>query len=568
MPSAFSVEVTKFVPQQGIFSWSALLALAKSGKNVKIEIMSKTLFKRTKILATIGPSVDSAEKIEELIMAGVNGCRLNCSHGDDPERERHIGWIRAAAKKKGKAVAILQDLQGPKIRLGMLQNNHYDIKTGNELILDYAIKEHDGSNRLPVQYNLASKVKVDEPIFLYDGHVRAHVSEILSDTAIKIVAENDGYIMSRKGLNLPDTDFGGDILTEKDLHDIEFGAQHDFDFVALSFVQSAADIEKLRSLLKNYGSEARIIAKIETKKAIETEESLEAIVKAADGVMVARGDMAVEAGAEIVPVIQRRLVELCREHSKICIIATQMMMSMVDSPEPTRAEVSDVANAVLQGADAVMLSDESANGKYPIETVKAMKKVILYTQNHLELMRPKKDPASPYTSYDALCSSATVLARRLNADVIVCATATGTTGFALAAQRPTQPIITVTANHRAAGQLALSYANSVFERPYSGRRCIEIARELIECNYLTPQDGKDVITAVIVYGSQDRQGYTDTIKVRRFSVSEIKAAAAANAVALDAAADQASSATAAQLEASAAAAEQQASAQADTVSQK
>lgn len=490
-------------------------------------------FKRTKILATIGPSVDSAEKIEELIAAGVNGCRLNCSHGDDAERERHIGWIRAAAQKRGKAVAILQDLQGPKIRLGMLVDNHFDIKTGDELILDYAVQEHDGSNRLPVQYNLAPKVKVGEPIFLYDGHVRTHVTEIMSETAIKVVAENDGYVMSRKGLNLPDTDFGGDILTEKDLHDIEFGAKHDFDYVALSFVQTAADIVRLRELLQSHGSEARIIAKIETKKAVETEENLTAIVEAADGVMVARGDMAVEAGAEIVPIVQRRLVELCREHSKLCIVATQMMMSMVDSPEPTRAEVSDVSNAVAQGVDAVMLSDESANGRYPIETVMAMKKVILYTQNHLEPIQLKKNPQGQFSNYDALCASATVLAKRLSADVIICGTATGATGFTLAAQRPPHPIVTVTSNHRAAGQLALTYANSVFERPYYTDRCVKIARELIRDGYIQPNDGKDIITAVILYGSQDRQGYTDTIKVRHFSVSEIKAAAAADAAAAD-----------------------------------
>ena len=262
--------------------------------------MSK-LFKRTKILATIGPAVASAEQIEQIIMAGVNGCRLNFSHGTYDQMAQFMTWIRQAAAKKGRSVAILQDLQGPKIRLGDLKDNHFDVHEGDELVLDYSVKEHDGSATLPIQYNLAPKVKVGEPIYLFDGKIRTHVAEIVSDTAIKLIAENDGFLMSHKGLNLPDTDFGGDILTEKDLHDIEFGAQHDFDFVALSFVQSAADIEKLRSLLKNYGSEARIIAKIETKKAIETEESLEAIVKAADGEVIMdlfpisyRGDSGVE----------------------------------------------------------------------------------------------------------------------------------------------------------------------------------------------------------------------------------------------------------------------------------
>ena len=344
--------------------------------------MSK-LFKRTKILATIGPATNSAEKIEEVIMAGVNGCRLNCSHGSNEERDQQIQWIREAAAKKGRSVAILQDLQGPKIRLGFIKDNHLDLKVGDELILEAAEGfEHDGGMTVPVQYNLAEKVKVGEPLSMFDGKVKSEVIDIVSDTAIKVKVLNDGFIMSKKGLNLPDTDFGGDILTPKDLSDIEYGAKCDYDYVSLSFVQSASDIVKLKELLKSLGSTAKVVAKIETKKAIESEEHLEEIVKAADGIMVARGDMAVEAGAEVVPIIQRKLIAMCRANAKLCIVATQMLSSMVDSPEPTRAEVSDVATAVVQGADTVMLSDETANGKYPLETVKAMKKVILYTQNH------------------------------------------------------------------------------------------------------------------------------------------------------------------------------------------
>ncbi len=186
--------------------------------------MSK-LFKRTKILATIGPATNSAEKVEEVIMAGVNGCRLNCSHGSNEEREQQIKWIRAAAKKKGRSVAILQDLQGPKIRLGMLKDNHLDLKKGDELVLEAATDfEHDGGMTLPVQYNLAEKVKIGEPLSMFDGKVKATIVGIESDTAIRIEILNDGFIMSRKGLNLPDTDFGGDILTEKDMADIEYGA--------------------------------------------------------------------------------------------------------------------------------------------------------------------------------------------------------------------------------------------------------------------------------------------------------------------------------------------------------
>ena len=476
--------------------------------------MSK-LFKRTKILATIGPAVFSEEKIEELIMAGVNGCRLNFSHGDYTERDQQIEWVRKAAAKKGRSVAILQDLQGPKIRLGEIQNNHMDVRTGDELILDNSITTHDGSNIIPVQYNLAEKVKVGEPLSMFDGKVKSEVTEIVSSTAIKVKVLNDGFIMSHKGLNLPDTDFGGDIITEKDMADIEFGASRDFDYVALSFVQSAKDIEKLRQILLSHGSTARIIAKIETKKAIESDEAMEAIVKATDGIMVARGDMAVEAGAEVVPIVQRKLIAMCREHSKLCIVATQMMGSMVENPEPTRAEVSDVANAVIQGADAVMLSDETANGKYPVETVKAMKKVILYTQNHSHVSPINHDVTGDYKNYDAIAGGVVSLAEKIDADVIVCQTASGATASAIAALRPKLPIVTVTSNHRVAGQLALTYANSAFVRSYSETYGLDLAQELKENGYLQIREGKDDILAVIISGHKDIAGGTDTIHIVR-----------------------------------------------------
>ena len=475
-----------------------------------------TLFKRTKILATIGPASFTAETIENLIMAGVNGCRLNFSHGNYEERDQQIKWIREAAAKKGRSVAIIQDLQGPKIRLGILKDNHLDVKAGDILYLDASVVEHDGSNRLPVQYNLADKAKVGEPIYIFDGKIRTHVVEIENEVSVKVEVENDGFIMSRKGLNLPDTDFGGDIITDKDMADIEFGASRDFDYVALSFIQSAEDIEKLRQILLSHGSTAQIIAKIETKKAIESDEKMEEIVKATDGIMVARGDMAVEAGAEVVPIVQRKLIAMCREHSKLCIVATQMMASMVDNPEPTRAEVSDVANAVIQGADVVMLSDETANGKYPLETVKAMKKVILYTQNHSHVAPITHEVTGNFKSYDAISSAVTSMAEKIGADVIICQTATGATAAAVAAQRPKLPIITVTSNTRVAGQLALTYANSAFVRPYSPTYALDLAQDLKASGYLQPEEGKQDITAVIVSGHKDQIGGTDTIQIIRF----------------------------------------------------
>ncbi len=475
--------------------------------------MSK-LFKRTKILATIGPATNSAEKVEEVIMAGANGCRLNCSHGSNEERDQQIKWIRAAAEKKGRSVAILQDLQGPKIRLGMLRDDRLDLKKGDELTLESAEGfEHDGGMIVPIQYNLADKVEVGEPLSMFDGKVKSEVVEIVSDTAIKVEIKNDGFIMSKKGLNLPDTDFGGDILTSKDIADIEYGANCDYDYVSLSFVQSASDIEKLKQMLLSLGSTAKVIAKIETKKAISSDEHLEEIVRAADGIMVARGDMAVEAGAEVVPIIQRKLIAMCRAHAKLCIVATQMLSSMVDSPEPTRAEVSDVATAVVQGADVVMLSDETANGNYPVETVKEMKKVILYTQNHSRVAQISRLPEGEREVYDAISNATARLAEKIDADIIVCQTASGVTATTMAAQRPNVPIVSVTSNPRVANQLALIYANSAFVRPYSEEFGFDLVKELKESEYLKTKENEKDLLAVIVSGDKDKVG-TDTIRVR------------------------------------------------------
>jgi len=464
------------------------------------------IFKRTKILATVGPITSTPEMLENLILSGVNGLRLNFSHGDYDERTQQIEWIRAASAKIGKPVAILQDLQGPKIRLGMLNENTPVVK-GDEIVLDYAA-EHNGLT-FPVQYNLAEKVQVGEPIYIFDGKVRTTVIEIPSETAIKLRVENDGTLMSKKGINLPDTDFGGDILTPKDLKDLEYGLTQDIDFVALSFIQSPDDIHNLRQILVAGGSTAQIIAKIETKAAIKPE-VMEEIVKASDGIMVARGDLAVEAGAEVVPIVQRRLLALCRKHGKLSIVATQMMASMVDNPEPTRAEVSDVANAVIQGADTVMLSDETANGKYPLETVAAMKKVILYTQDNAPVA-PIHDIIAKNVQLDAISTAAVTLAEQLKVDAIIAETKSGATASNIAAHRPNLPIISVTSEVQAAQQLALSYANRTYIRPDSAEAGFDLAKELKADGLFGEDDAK----VIIVSGQQPGIiGTTDTIKVR------------------------------------------------------
>ncbi len=471
--------------------------------------MSNTIFKRTKILATVGPAVNDQEKISQIMQSGVNGFRLNFSHGSAPDRLEQIEWIRTASREQGKPVAILQDLQGPKIRLGILKDNMLNVKTGDILTLDSEIQEHDGSLNLPVQYNLAEKMKPGEPLYMFDGKVKSVVKEISSPTAIKVEILNDGFLMSRKGLNLPDTDFGGDILTPKDIEDIEWAANQEFDYVALSFVQTEDDIIDLRGRLTELGSEADIIAKIETKSAI-SEEHLEEIIKVSDGVMVARGDLAVEAGAEIVPVMQRRIIALCRKHGKLSIVATQMMGSMVENPEPSRAEVNDVANAVIQGADVVMLSDETANGKYPLETVKAMRRTIMYTQEHSEVMAVERGENRKKT--DALLSyAAAQLSKEIKARAIIAETSSGATAVNVGAFRPNIPIISVTDNPATAQKLALNYATRSYVRPSGLGSASKLAEELKADGYF----GEDPVIVVLVSGHQPGMpGKTDNIQVK------------------------------------------------------
>ena len=462
-------------------------------------------FKRTKIMATVGPATHSYEAIYGLIESGANGLRLNFSHGTDEARDEQIAWIRKASNELKKPVAIFQDLQGPKIRLGEIKDNHYDVKKGDVLQLTFGA-DHDGTT-IPIQYDIATKVRPGERVYIFDGKVKTVATKV-EDKIVHVRVENDGFFMSRKGINLPDTDFGGDVLTEKDYRDIDFGATRDIDYVGLSFVHSVDDIHMLRAYMAEKGSTAQVIAKIETKPAIDDDE-LEKIVEASDGVMVARGDLAVEVGAEIVPVVQRKIIELCHNHAKISIVATQMMMSMVNNPEPTRAEVNDVSHATVIGADCVMLSDETANGDYPLETVQSMKRIIMYTQAHIQV-RPLGTPSYLGKHVTAISSAAVTISNQVHATAIVAETKSGATAQHIAAHRPLIPIISVTSDPRVAQQMALLYANKSFLRPDGERAGLNLAEELVKENYLPHPS-----TVVIVSGRQPgMQGATDTIRVR------------------------------------------------------
>lgn len=465
-------------------------------------------FKRTKILATVGPATNNYEDIKRLIEAGANGIRLNFSHGEHAEHAQRLEWARQASQEIGKPVAVLLDLQGPKIRLGDFEGE-IQVKAGDAL--QFAPDaDYEKTGIIPIQYDLAQKVKVGERIFMFDGRLRGIITDVSDQRILTVQVDNDGYLVKRKGFNLPDTDFGGDILTEKDMRDIAFGLGADVDYVGLSFLQTAEDIRQLRQILKDGGSDAKIIAKIETRAAIE-DHNLEEIIKESDAVMVARGDLAVEVGAEAVPIIQRRIIGLCQKYGKISIVATQMLISMMDSPAPTRAEVSDVATAVITGADCVMLSDETTVGKYPVETVATMKRIICYTQANAPVHPVFYEEGYRHENLqDAISSAVMALAHQIKAAAIVAETKSGATALSIASHRPNMPIIITTSSRRAANQLALLYGGKAFLHEDQAGIGLELASWLKEKGIFASGD-----RVVIVSGKQPGLiGGTDTLKVR------------------------------------------------------
>lgn len=463
-----------------------------------------TKFKRTKIIATVGPATNTYEAILKLIEAGSNALRLNFSHGTEAERTQQIDWIRKASKAYGKPVAIIQDLQGPKIRLGDFEGI-INVQKGQSLAFGYNA-DYERSGVIPTQYDLSKHVKRGERLYLYDGKVHTTVVSV-KDGIVHAHAENESILIKRKGINLPDTDLEGDIITAKDHKDIIFGSTQDIDYVALSFVQTAQDIDKLRTLLRNAGSTARIIAKIETKAALD---NIETIVEEADAVMVARGDLAIEASPEAVPIAQRQIIALGMRYAKPTIVATQMLATMTETPEPTRAEVSDIATAVLLGTDTLMLSDETANGRYPLEAVRVMKRVILYTELNLMKSGYRFETPSDHNRQTAISDAVISLARNIKAKAIVAETKSGATAIHIAAHRPEVPIIAVTSERRTAQQLALVYGTKSYLRPVDPQAATKLTNWLRQNKIL--HKGDIIVTA---YGQYPGVvGTTDTIKVR------------------------------------------------------
>jgi pyruvate kinase len=420
-------------------------------------------FHRTKIVATVGPACDTYDKLLALVKAGVNVFRLNFSHGSHEDKARIIEHIRTINSTEPFNIAILGDLQGPKLRVGEIEGGSMQVDAGD--ILTFTNEKLVGTKeRIYVSYpNLHADVKIGNIILIDDGKLEVKVMGIEKNNDVKVQVILGGILSSKKGINLPDTKISLPALTEKDLQDLEFIIEQKLDWVALSFVRNVKDIVILRSKLDDKKSKSKIIAKIEKPEALI---NIREIILESDGIMVARGDLGVELPIEQVPLIQKQLIRKSMHRAKPVIVATQMMESMLDRTKPNRSEITDVANAVLEGADAVMLSAETATGNYPVLVVETMRKIIMevektdYNYNREDELIPQ--PHSPSFLSDAICYNACKLAKDTNADALIGMTQGGYTGFMLSSYRPKSPLYIFSKEKTLINQLSLSWGVRAF----------------------------------------------------------------------------------------------------------
>jgi pyruvate kinase len=405
--------------------------------------MERIAYNKTKIVATVGPASNSKEMLKALMKEGVDVFRLNFSHGSHEDHLKVIKNVRELNSELGTHIALLQDLQGPKIRVNEVEEGTV-IVAGQQIIIT-TVQMKGNAQKVSTSYEaLPRDVKPGDMILIDDGKIELKVREVKGTEVISEIIYG-GPLKSRKGINLPFTKVSAPSLTEKDLADLEFGLTHNVDWVALSFVRKASDIESLRAIIDSKKSTTRIIAKIEKPEALE---NIDSVLVATDAVMVARGDLGVEIWMEEVPMVQKMLVEKCNKLSKPVIVATQMMESMIENPRPTRAETNDVANAVMDGADALMLSAETAAGKYPIEVIRSMVRTIgsVEKQASIYYRFREADPDSPIFIHDSFILAACKLAKDVGAKAIVGMTSSGYTAFRASSHRPNCNIFVFTGN--------------------------------------------------------------------------------------------------------------------------
>lgn len=468
------------------------------------------ILRRTKIVCTIGPASESAEQIAGLIEAGMNVARLNFSHGDHDGHQQRISLIRAAAGAGRQPVAILQDLAGPKIRIGALAAP-VTLQEGATFTLTNRTVSGDEREVAISLADLPEQVQVGDAILLADGAIELRVLQAdRHDITCRVI--NGGRLTSHKGINLPKRSLRVRGLTQKDKDDLRFGLQAGVDCVAMSFVRQAADIDELRELMQQCGRVVPIIAKIEKHEALE---NIEAIIAVSDGLMVARGDLAVETALERVPLVQKNLIEKCNQLGKPVITATQMLKSMVESPRPTRAEAADVANAVFDGTDAVMLSEETAVGEFPLETVRVMDRILRAAETRLAVKNwlPVERTRGEVTVPAAISHAVAAIAADLKVAAILTPTQSGATARMIARYRPAVPIIAISPVLATARQLAQVWGvYPVFlEREYEHTDAlIEKCKEIALAHGLVQPGEKVVIAAGLPPGATSK---TNLLKV-------------------------------------------------------
>lgn len=409
---------------------------------------------KTKIIATVGPASYSEKILEKMIKGGVDIFRINFSHGSYEEVKKVILSIRALNKKLKTNIGILADLQGPKIRIGKVKNNSVLLKEGNKI--SFTSKPCIGDEKkLYINYpHFPADVSVGDHILINDGKFLLKVTGTNKKDSVKADIVQGGLLSSNKGVNLPNTKISLPCLTEKDLKDLDFALANNVEWIGLSFVRSVTDVVDLKHLIKEKKKHARVIAKIEKPEALK---EIDNIIDLADGIMVARGDLGVELPMEQVPMIQKMLVEKCINASRPVIIATQMMESMIENFTPTRAEVNDVANAVMDGADAVMLSAETSVGKYPVEVIQCMQKIVTRVEQEERIYFREHSPSLKTHTFisDSICYNACVMARQANVSAIITMTNSGYTAFKISSHRPRANIYVFTDNHALLTTLSL-----------------------------------------------------------------------------------------------------------------
>lgn len=465
-------------------------------------------FTKTKILATLGPAVNSVEMLEKIIDAGVDGIRLNFSHGDYSFYEDIYNSINEACRQEKIPLSILIDLQGPKIRIGELEDPQVELTTGD--LIEITIDEIKGTNKIVSTSckPLVDDAKVGDPILIDDGLIRLRIKEIKKRSVICYI-ENGGMLKPKKGMNLPGMKLSTPSVTEKDLRDLEFALEHRVDYVALSFVRSAKDITHLREWMRKRNKVKPIIAKIEKKEAVE---DFDNILEAADGIMIARGDLGVELEPQDVPIIQKEIIAKCNEVGKLVITATQMMESMINNPIPTRAEASDVANAVWDGTDVVMLSGETSVGKFPVKTVQVMNDVIHMAETKGPACRshgfavPKRVEENLFDSVGAAIVS---ISRQINAAAIVVLTFGGRTAVNISKYRPKSDIIALSNSFETMNLLNLRWGvKSIFCSEIDKEHImIDTAKSLIKDAGLVKNGDTVIFTAGTPFSDTSRQNW-------------------------------------------------------------